>query len=157
MVQLDSRDFGIPQIEKDVEMNESENKPPEDDTESPAVDSNSEASDAADAGEVDAAEVAAGVDVKAPSFSQLPESRPQRDGSLERFYDVNIPVWAELGRVEMPIGELMRLDAGTVLRLDRPVGEPVDIVSQGVTLARGEVVVVDDCFAVRIKEIQDSK
>ena len=61
------------------------------------------------------------------------------------------------GRVEMPIGELMRIDAGTVLRLDRPVSEPVEIVSQGVTLARGKVVVVDDCFAVRIKEIHSSK
>lgn len=99
----------------------------------------------------------AGDEAKAPVFSELPESRQQRAGGLERFYEVNIPVWAELGRVEMPIGELMRLDAGTVLRLERPVGEPVDIVSQGVTLARGEVVVVDDCFAVRIKEIHDSK
>ena len=100
---------------------------------------------------------AATPEVKAATFSELPESRPQRNGSLERFYNVNIPVWAELGRVEMPIGELMRIDAGTVLRLDRPVGEPVEIVSQGVTLASGEVVVVDDCFAVRIKEIHSSK
>jgi len=97
------------------------------------------------------------VGVKVPSFSELPENNPQRAGSLERFYDVHIPVWAELGRVEMPLGELMRLDAGTVLKLDRPISEPVEIVSQGVTLARGEVVVIDECFAVRIKEIQPSK
>ena len=77
-------------------------------------------------------------------------------GHMDRFYDVHVPVWAELGRVEMPLGDLMKLDEGAVLRLNRPVGEPVDLVSQGVKLARGEVVVIDDCFAVRIKEIEKS-
>jgi flagellar motor switch protein FliN/FliY len=133
-------------------MSDTDNKPPEDENPSTPTPAESESAST----EV-AEEAGPNVDAKAPSFSELPESRPQRAGSMERFYDVNIPVWAELGRVEMPIGELMRLDAGSVLRLDRPVSEPVDIVSQGITLARGEVVVIDDYFAVRIKEIQDSK
>ena len=94
---------------------------------------------------------------KVPEFSPLHETPPgQIPGGLDRFYDVHVPIWAELGRVEMLLGDLMQLDEGSVLRLDRPVGEPVDIVSQGVKLASGEVVVIDDCFAVRIKEIEKS-
>ena len=137
-------------------MDENEPTPPADDAETNDVDKN-DVEVASGEPSDDAAGTSSEPDVKVAAFSELPDSRPERNGSMERFYDVNIPVWAELGRVEMPIGELMRIDAGTVLRLDRPVSEPVEIVSQGVTLARGEVVVVDDCFAVRIKEIHSSK
>jgi len=140
-------------------MDENEQSSPADeveknDTEASDVEANEAASETPSEG---VSEMKSDPDVKVASFSELPDNRPEREGSMERFYDVNIPVWAELGRIEMPIGELMRIDAGTVLRLDRPVSEPVEIVSQGVTLARGEVVVVDDCFAVRIKEIHSSK
>jgi flagellar motor switch protein FliN/FliY len=95
---------------------------------------------------------------------QLPEyaSLQGTDGAgastpIERFYDVNVTVWAELGRVTMSLGELLRLGAGSVLQLGRPVSAPVDLVAQGVRVARGEVVVVDDCFAIRIKEIETSR
>ena len=94
---------------------------------------------------------------KVPEFSPMQETKSgQMPGTMDRFFDVHIPIWAELGRVEMLLGDLMKLDEGSVLRLDRPVGEPVDVVSQGVKLASGEVVVIDDCFAVRIKEIEKS-
>ena len=96
--------------------------------------------------------------VKLPEFAPLAESRSERPAmGVDRFYDVHVPVWAELGRIEMPLGELLKLDEGAVLRLDRPVSEPVDLVSQGVKLARGEVVVIEDCFAIRIKEIESAK
>ena len=97
-----------------------------------------------------------------PEFEAMPESaRPNTAGSsapasMDRFLDVHVPVWAELGRAEMPLGELVRLDEGAVVRLDRPVGEPVDLISQGVKLARGEVIVIDDCFAIRITEIDET-
>ena len=97
------------------------------------------------------------VDVKVPEFAPLNEKKSTREaGPMDRFYDVQVPVWAELGRIKMPLGDIMKLDEGSVLRLDRAVSEPVELVSQGVTLARGEVVVIDDCFAVRIKEIESS-
>lgn len=97
------------------------------------------------------------VDVKVPDFAPLKEKKATREaGPMDRFYDVQVPIWAELGRIKMPLGEIMKLDEGSVLRLDRAVSEPVELVSQGVTLARGEVVVIDDCFAVRIKEIESS-
>lgn len=74
--------------------------------------------------------------------------------SLKKFYDVQVSVSVELGRVEMPIGELMQLGAGAVIELDRNVSEAVDVIAQGVRIARGEVCVVEDHYAVRITEIQ---
>ena len=99
-----------------------------------------------------------GVEFKVPGFVPMEETTDRKAAApMDRFYEVHVPVWAELGRVEMPLGELMKLDEGAVIRLDRPVSDPVDLVSQGVKLASGEVVVIDDCFAVRIKEMAKSK
>jgi len=75
--------------------------------------------------------------------------------SLQRFYDVNVAITVELGRVTLPIGELLKLGDGAVLELERAISDPVDVVAQGVRVARGEVVVVDDRYAVRITEIED--
>jgi len=82
---------------------------------------------------------------------------PQLSGAklpLNRFYDVNMTVSVELGRVTMPIGELLQLSEGAVIQLDRLVSQPVDIIAQGVRLARGEVVVVEERYAVRITDIE---
>jgi flagellar motor switch protein FliN/FliY len=67
--------------------------------------------------------------------------------------DVTVTLTAELGRTTITLGEVLRLGSGSVVPLDRLVVEPVDITARGVLLARGEVVIVDDRFAVRIKEI----
>lgn len=76
---------------------------------------------------------------------------------LDRLMDVTVTVTAELGRVKLPISAVLNLNANSVLELNRAVAEPVDLMVQGVLLARGEVVVVDDCFAIRIKEIAEPK
>jgi flagellar motor switch protein FliN len=78
-------------------------------------------------------------------------------GSLDRLLDVTVTVTAELGRVTLSIGDVLKLGVGSVLELSRAVSEPVDLMVQGVRLGRGEVVVVDDRFAIRIKEISDPK
>ena len=96
--------------------------------------------------------------VRSPEYSTLEPSMEAAEVlPLDRFYDVNVPIWAELGRVKMPIGDILKLGQGSVLKLGRRVSEPVDLIAQGVRLARGEVVVVDDCFAVRIKEVEPAK
>ena len=98
---------------------------------------------------------ATGVATSQPDFQVLSGSgRTGAPYKLDRFRDVKITVWAELGRVTMPIGDMLQLGRGSVLTLDRSLSEPVDIVAQGVRVARGDVVVVGDCFAVRIKEIE---
>jgi flagellar motor switch protein FliN/FliY len=76
---------------------------------------------------------------------------------LDRLLDVTVTVTAELGRVTLPISEVLQLNVNSVLELNRSVAEPVDLMVQGVLLARGEVVVVGDCFAIRIKEIAEPK
>jgi flagellar motor switch protein FliN/FliY len=76
---------------------------------------------------------------------------------LDRLLDVTVTVTAELGRVTLPISSVLNLNVNSVLELNRAVAEPVDLMVQGVLLARGEVVVVDDCFAIRIKEIPEPK
>jgi flagellar motor switch protein FliN len=76
---------------------------------------------------------------------------------LDRLLDVTVTVTAELGRVTLPISAVLNLNVNSVLELNRGVAEPVDLMVQGVLLARGEVVVVDDCFAIRIKEIAEPK
>ena len=76
---------------------------------------------------------------------------------LDRLLDVTVTVTAELGRVTLPISAVLNLNVNSVLELNRGVAEPVDLMVQGVLLARGEVVVVEDSFAIRIKEIAEPK
>ncbi|HRA87106.1 MAG TPA: flagellar motor switch protein FliN [Planctomycetaceae bacterium] len=86
-------------------------------------------------------------------FPQAARSRASAAMPLERFAEVSIEISVEIGRVTMPIGELLKLGEGAVVELNRAVSEPVDVMAQGVRIASGEVVVVDDRFAVRITEI----
>ena len=95
-----------------------------------------------------------GDEAKIPEFAEVNERMVKRlDSHPDRLHGVSVSVWAELGRVEMLIGDLLQLGEGSVVRLSRSVGDPVDLISQGVKLARGEVIVVDDCFAIRIREV----
>ena len=93
-----------------------------------------------------------------PEFPEFDASAAHtRGGSISHLFDVTVRLTAELGRVSMSIGEILRLGPGAVVGLDRSVVEPVDLFVQGVLFARGEVVVVDDRFAIRIQEIVDPK
>ena len=72
---------------------------------------------------------------------------------LEAVFDVPVQVSAVLGRARMDIGELLKLGPGTVLELDRKVGEAIDIYVNNRLVARGEVVVVDERLGVTMTEI----
>ena len=100
----------------------------------------------------------ASVGVNAPDFADLkPHAPGQAANPLDNLLDVSVKVTVELGRTALPIQEILKLEVGSVVELDRLIFEPVDLMVQGVRLARGEVVVVDDRFAIRIKEIADPK
>jgi flagellar motor switch protein FliN/FliY len=73
--------------------------------------------------------------------------------ALEAVHDVPVKVQAVLGRARMPVGELLQLGAGTVVELDRRVGEPVDIFVNDRMIARGEVVLIDNALGVTLTEI----
>ena len=72
---------------------------------------------------------------------------------LEAVFDVPVQVSAVLGRARMDVGELLRLGPGTVLELDRKVGEAIDIYVNNRLVARGEVVLVEDKLGVTMTEI----
>lgn len=73
---------------------------------------------------------------------------------LARFYDVNVTITAELGRTSMRLSDLMRLGVGSVVELGRLIDQPVEIMAQGVRLGRGDVVTVNDQYAIRITELE---
>lgn len=74
-------------------------------------------------------------------------------GALGLLYDVPLTLRAELGRAQRRVEEVVALGPGSVIELERNVGEPVDIYANGQWVARGEVVVVEDNFGVRVTEI----
>lgn len=67
--------------------------------------------------------------------------------------DVELTVTVELGRLRLPLRDLLRLQEGTVLELDRLAGAPVDVLANGTAVARGDVVVVGDELGVRVTEL----
>jgi flagellar motor switch protein FliN/FliY len=72
---------------------------------------------------------------------------------LEAVFDVPVQVSAVLGRARMEVGDLLKLGPGTVLELDRKVGEAIDIYVNNRLVARGEVVLVEDKLGVTMTEI----
>lgn len=78
---------------------------------------------------------------------------PGASGDLDLLADVELTVTVELGRVRLPLRELLRLQEGSVVELDRLAGAPVDVLANGTVVARGDVVVVGDEMGVRISEL----
>jgi flagellar motor switch protein FliN/FliY len=74
-------------------------------------------------------------------------------GSIDILLDVDISVMVAIGRTEIPVRQLLQLGPGSVLKLDKPVDEPVDLYLRDTKFATGKVVVVGDRFAVRINQI----
>lgn len=78
-------------------------------------------------------------------------------GKLELLLDVPLKVVVELGRAKMTLKQILEMNIGSLIELDKLTGEPVDILVNGRLIARGEVVVVDENFGVRITEIVSPK
>jgi flagellar motor switch protein FliN len=83
----------------------------------------------------------------------LPQARSGQRGSLELLRHVAMEVTVEIGRTRMTVGELLSLHPGEVVELDRAASAPADLLVNGTLIARGEVVVVDEDFGLRISEI----
>ncbi|HEY0117450.1 MAG TPA: flagellar motor switch protein FliN [Cellulomonas sp.] len=85
----------------------------------------------------------------APTVGQVPSQRT----SMRVLYDVEMTLTVELGRTRLPLREVLDLAPGAVLELDRTASSPADILVNGRLIARGEVVVVDEDYGVRITQI----
>ena len=72
---------------------------------------------------------------------------------LERLYDVPVELAVEIGRTQMTIRETLALGPGSIVTLNRLAGEPVDLLVNGKPIARGEVVVIDEEFGLRVTEV----
>jgi flagellar motor switch protein FliN/FliY len=77
------------------------------------------------------------------------------EGRLSRINEVEMALTVEIGRTRMPVRTVLGLEVGAVVELDRAVGAPADVLLNGRLIAHGEVVVVDQEFAVRITRILD--
>ena len=78
------------------------------------------------------------------------------EDELQRLHDVPVELAVEIGRTCMTIGETLALGPGSIVSLNRLAGEPVDLLVNGRPIARGEVVVVDEEFGLRVTEIVSS-
>lgn len=89
-----------------------------------------------------------------PAFASAPT--PVVPRGLELLHGVDMEVTVELGRTRMTVRDLLALTPGAVLELDRAAGSPADLLVNGRLVARGEVVVVDEDFGLRVTEILDA-
>lgn len=80
-------------------------------------------------------------------------TQPRNAADLEAVFDVPVKVSAILGQARIQVADLLKLSAGTVLELDRKVGEAIDIYVNDRLVARGEVVLVEDRLGVTMTEI----
>jgi flagellar motor switch protein FliN len=85
--------------------------------------------------------------------SEDKSSSPGGTAAIDMLMDVNLLFTVELGRTQLPIKHVLELQKGSVVELDRVAGEPVDVYVNDHLMARGEVVVVDDKFGIRITEL----
>ena len=80
-------------------------------------------------------------------------SNPGQTKELDAIYDIPVQISAVLGKSSMQVSQLLKLGRGAVVELDRKVGEAIDIYVNNRLVARGEVVVAEENFGIRIKEV----
>lgn len=112
----------------------------------PADDQGSPAQNAAPAGST--------TQVRSVEFPEAPQSAPAAGASqLDILLDVDIPITVVLGATHIPVRRLLQLGPGSVLQLEKPIEAPADLFLKDSKFAEADVVVVDDQFAVRIRQI----
>jgi flagellar motor switch protein FliN/FliY len=82
-----------------------------------------------------------------------PDAAPTQRPMLESIYDVPVRVTAVLGKTRINVADLMKLQSGSIIELDRRVGEPIDLYINDRLIARGELVMVDGALGVTMTEI----
>ncbi len=93
------------------------------------------------------------VDIHAADLPAADEQVVDATGQIDMLLDMTVSVTATLGQTEISVRDLLRYGPGTVLKLDRLAGEPVDLYLRGVKFAVGDLVVVGEQLGVRIREV----
>ena len=111
-------------------------------------------------GEDDSEAIGAGLAaaaVQPVAFGQLGAgAKGEENRNLELLLDVEIPISVEVGRTQMSLEDVLELVPGSVIALDKKSEEPVDLRVNGKLVARGEVVLVDDSYGLRITQVVDA-
>lgn len=101
------------------------------------------------------------IDAPAPSPAPAPAAQPAahessidlNDVNIEMILDVPVTLGMEVGRTRVSIRNLLQLNQGSVIELDRAAGEPLDVFVNGTLVAHGEVVVINDKFGIRLTDV----
>jgi flagellar motor switch protein FliN len=94
------------------------------------------------------------VDPTGGLLEAVPDAAPATDeADLARLHNVPVELAVEIGRTRMTIGDTLGLGPGSIITLNRMAGEPVDLLVNGRPIARGEVVVIDEEFGLRVTEV----
>ena len=89
-------------------------------------------------------------------FDELQEAAPmtaEEKARLDSILDIPVTISMEVGRSQISIRNLLQLNQGSVVELDRVAGEPLDVLVNGTLIAHGEVVVVNDKFGIRLTDV----
>ena len=94
----------------------------------------------------------------APAASKTPTEEPLKElpapsTSIDLLLDVELPVSISFGRAQLPLKDVIKLTTGSIVELNRSVSEPVEVIVNNCVIARGEVVVVEGNFGIRIKQV----
>jgi flagellar motor switch protein FliN/FliY len=94
-----------------------------------------------------------GEDAEAAAFDELTPENGGGEVNLDAILDVPVTISMEIGRTRIAIRNLLQLNQGSVVELDRLAGEPMDVLVNGTLIAQGEVVVVNEKFGLRLTDI----
>lgn len=89
----------------------------------------------------------------APKLVEVPNPSGGKDRNLNLILDIPLRVTVELGRTKMPVSELLNLTQGSVIELNKLAGEPMEVLVNDKLIARGEAVVVNEKFGVRLTDV----
>ena len=95
-------------------------------------------------------------DVKVAELDELSDDAPitqEEKKKLDTILDIPVTISMEVGRSQISIRNLLQLNQGSVVELDRVAGEPLDVLVNGTLIAHGEVVVVNDKFGIRLTDV----
>jgi flagellar motor switch protein FliN/FliY len=96
--------------------------------------------------------------VQSAEFAEAAQTTTSGPGtSINLLLDMNVPVTVAVGRTEIPIQRLLQLGPGSVIKLDKSIDAPADLYLKDSRFATGTIVIVNEKFAVRIKEIFGSE
>lgn len=110
----------------------------------------------AEQADAEAAEGEGGDDVQVAELDELTDDAPitqEEKKKLDTILDIPVTISMEVGRSQISIRNLLQLNQGSVVELDRVAGEPLDVLVNGTLIAHGEVVVVNDKFGIRLTDV----